>query len=198
MNKIIESSCPVIIFIRGLPGSGKSFLASELKKILGDDITVLDPDTIDINSKEYARHVEKCKSEGVDEVLFPYRFLRGQAYQAIRDNEIVIWNQPFTNLEIFNKMVANLRIQANENKTELMILVVEMEISDEVAKERVISRKSEGGHGPSVITFNRFINDYESFKNDGYNTVTVFGEDDVKESVQKVLDAINELLLADQ
>lgn len=194
MNKIIESSHPVIIFIRGLPGSGKSYLARELEKAISDDIVALDPDRIDFGSQEYASHVEKCKNEGVDEALHPYRFLRGQAYQAIRDNGVIIWNQPFTNLEIFNKMVANLRIQADENKSELTILVVEMVINDDVAKERVTVRKSEGGHGPSNATFNRFINDYKSFSNDGYNTVTISGEDNVKESVHKVLNALYDLL----
>lgn len=197
MNKITEATHPILIFIRGLPGSGKTYLAHELENHI-DNVVVLDPDSIDYGSKDYAMHVEKCKTDGVDEVLRPYRFLRGKAYQAIKDKKIAIWNQPFTSLEIFNKMVTNLRLQADENKTGLTILVVELEINDKVAKKRVTIRKNDGGHGPSDGTFDRFINDYKSFKDDGYNTVTIFGEDDVKESADRVISALDDLLQSEQ
>lgn len=189
----IGSDHPVLILIRGLPGSGKTYIAFELEKALKQDVVMLDPDATDYESKEYAVHVKKQTKEGVDPKLHAYRFLRAQAYKGIEDHKIIMWNQPFTNLEIFNKMVGRLLDHAATHKTHLPILVVEVEVDHDIAKQRVMKRKQEGGHGPSDNTLNRFINDYKSFANDGYNTVTVYGNDDVAKSVSVVMKALQNL-----
>jgi thymidylate kinase len=184
---------PTIILIRGLPGSGKTYLAKELQKKLGEQVVMLDPDTTDYKSQEYLEHTKKLTAEGVDPKIHAYRFLRAKAYRAIADHKIVIWNQPFTNLEIFNKMVANLQNQAAEHNTRLPVLVVEMEINHTIAKQRVDQRKQAGGHGPSDNTFDRFINDYISFASEGYDTVSVNGNDDVSTSARKVVESLKNL-----
>lgn len=185
---------PIIILVRGLPGSGKTHIAFALREALGEhDVVMLDPDATDYESKEYAEHVAAQTAEGVDPKLHAYRFLRGQAYQGIAEHKIIMWNQPFTNLEIFNKMVANFKIQAEEHNVQLPILVVEVEINPEVAKQRVEARKAAGGHGPSDNTFTRFVNDYETFAPHGYTTVSVNGEDDVNSSVQAIIVALQQL-----
>jgi predicted kinase len=179
---------PTLIIVRGLPGSGKTFFAKELAKEFDpSDIIMLDPDMVDQSSDAYKKHVDQATAEGVDPKLHLYRFLRAQAYQGIADHKIIMWNQPFTNLEIFNKMMANMNLQAKEHNTDLDILVVEVETDPETAKARVQERKSAGGHGPTDATFARFTNDYHSFAEHGYKTVTVNGADDVATSVQKVL-----------
>jgi predicted kinase len=185
---------PVIILIRGLPGSGKTYIAMELQKELGQDVIMLDPDATDYESKAYAQHTQALTAEGVDPKLHAYRFLRAQAYQGIADHKIIMWNQPFTNLEIFNKMTANLRLQAEAHKTSLSMLVVEVMIDPAHAQQRVRERKSQGGHGPSDATFSRFVGDYKTFANEGYTTVTVHGEDNVSDSVAKIIEALQKLL----
>lgn len=192
-DDLMNNKPSTIIFIRGLPGSGKTYIANELKKVIGSDAVLLDPDATDYESEEYVVHQQKMIKEGVDAVLHAYRFLRGKAYKAIEEGKAVIWNQPFTNLEIFNKMVAKLRLQASEHDTELTILVVEVEVDPVLAKERVQKRKDSGGHGPSDDTFERFTRDYKSFKSDGYNTVTVYGDDDVSESVTNIMHTLPDL-----
>lgn len=179
---------PVLVLIRGLPGSGKSFLTRELERRLPADVlVVLDPDAIDFNSSEYAAHREALSREGVDEKLHPYRFLRAQAYRGIAEHKIIIWNQPFTNLEIFHKMLANMHLQAEEHQVKLEVLVVEVEVDPDTAKQRVDSRKQAGGHGPSDTTFERFKADYESFADQGLRTVRVQGGGDVVQSAEKVM-----------
>src|ERR1700712_2422885 len=133
---------PIVILVRGLPGSGKSHLTKPLQAALEAEfgqgtVVALDPDATDYSSDAYLAHIAALTAEGVDPKLHAYRFLRAQAYAGIATRKIIIWNQPFTNLEIFNKMVTNLRRQATEHDTELTVLVVEVSVSQEVAKQRV-------------------------------------------------------------
>jgi len=183
-----------VILVRGLPGSGKTYVALELEKSLGaDQVVMLDPDATDYESPEYLEHAKQLTAEGVDPLLHAYRFLRAKAYKGIADHKIVIWNQPFTNLEIFNKMTANLKIQADEHNTKLFILVAEVEVDPAAAKQRVEQRKQQGGHGPSDNTFSRFVYDYKTFANDGYQTVTIDGSAAVADSVAKISQALEDL-----
>ena len=191
----LSSDYPTLLIIRGLPGSGKTFLAAELRRRLNDvPMTVLDPDATDYTSEDYLAHVERQIAEEVDPKLFAYRYLRLGAHRAIEARQLVIWNQPFTNLEIFNKMIANLQTHAEEHGTQLRILVVEMEVDPAIAKERVSERKQHGGHGPSDGRFNRFQDEYFSFAPYGYRTVTVNGADDVAVSATKVLDELKDIV----
>lgn len=167
----------IVILVRGLPGSGKTYMAQKLIPLLDRRVVLLDPDTVDTDSQEYRQHVETLLHEGVDERLHLYRFLRGQAYQGIASGDIVMWNQPFTNLDIFNKMVANFQLQADEKNVHLSVLVVEVMLDPEVAQKRVIERKQSGGHGPSAAAFDTFTKDYVSFAPEGYHVVSVPGDD---------------------
>lgn len=184
---------PILIVVRGIPGSGKSYLAAALASALGEErVIVLDPDAIDYDSAEYAAHEKTLRHEAVDEALFPYRFLRERAYRAIGHGKIIIWNQPFTNLEIFKKMIGRLRDRAAECGTDLPVLVVEVELEPSMARTRVDSRKQDGGHGPSADTLSRRISDYRSFEDDGFQTLTIQGDDDIKASVSSVIQALTE------
>ena len=186
-------SHPIVVLVRGLPGSGKSHFAHALAAAVGPQAVELDPDTIDYSSPAYARHLQTATAEGVDPALFPYRFLRGQAYDGIRDHKVVIWNQPFTNLDIFNKMVGRFRDTAAEHHTTVSILVVEVGVDPATAESRVAERKAAGGHGPSAEKFQQFVTDYTSFAKEGYDVVAVNGTDDTAQSVGTVLTRIKTL-----
>lgn len=189
--KVMKDNHPILILIRGLPGSGKTYVAIKLQERLGKKcVVMLDPDNININSKEYSEHVKAQMAEGVDKSLFLYRFLRAEAYKGIENDRIIIWNQPFTNIEIFNKMIGRLKDHAAEYNKQLSILVVEVEVESSVAKRRILERKRSGGHGPSENTWMRFIKDYKSIAKEGYNTVTVYGNNDVSESVSEIEKAL--------
>lgn len=188
---MIHLDNPFLIIIRGLPGSGKTYLAHELQKEFdGSQTVMLDPDATDYTSKEYADHVKKQTEEGVDPKLHAYRFLRAQAHQGILSNKIIIWNQPFTNLEMFDKVIGGLRTYASDHQKSLSVLVVEMNVGHKVAKARIEERKRAGGHGPSDNTFTRFVDDYKSVAERGYQTVAVNGQDDVSASVMAITNAM--------
>jgi thymidylate kinase len=184
---------PYAIIIRGMPGSGKTYLAMALKKALGEDtVVLLDPDATDYDSPEYKAHVAAQIAEGVDPKLHAYRFLRAQAYIAIEDHKIFIWNQAFTNLEIFNKMVARFHEHAAEFKVELPILVVEIEIDPENAKTRIRNRQRTKAYGGADAELLKRIDDYQhiTFAGEGFETVVVHGESNVEKSVKSIMEAL--------
>lgn len=189
-----DSSHPTLILIRGLPGSGKSYVAAALQQAIGSErVVMLDPDATDYKSAAYKAHVEAQTAEGVEPKLHAYRFLREQAYQGIRDHKVVIWNQPFTNLEIFQKMVDRLQTHAAENGTSLPMLVVEVAADPATAQARVETRKQAGGHGPSENTFARFTREYTTAAPLGYTTLSVDGKADVATSVAAVQNALEQI-----
>ena len=194
MSKPTKHDHPILIIIRGLPGSGKSYLADALHKELGTHkVTSLDPDATDYENAEYLAFSKKLTEENVDAKLHPYRFLRANAYKGIEANNIVIWNQAFTHHDILDRTIKNLQNYAHEHRTMLPTLVVEVDIEHDVAKERIKKRKEHSGRDVPEEQFTRFINDYATFADYGYKTITVSGKDDVAASVKTVLTAIGEL-----
>lgn len=183
---------PIIVIIRGLPGSGKSYVAASLGLSLSAFKTVLlDPDATDYESSDYKEFVRQANIEGVDPSLHAYRYLRAQARQGILDDNIIIWNQPFTNREVFRKMTAGLMGYAHDASIELRILVVEVNVDEELARQRIEQRKKDGGHGPSINTFKRFAKEYESFADEGFPTIEINGREDVQNSVTAILEQLS-------
>ncbi len=194
-EQTIKGTKSVVVFIRGIPGSGKSYLAAELQKIIDHDkLVVLDPDATDYTSHEYTEHTRSLAQEGVDPKLHAYRFLRAKAYKAIEDGKIIIWNQPFTSLEIFDKVTKRLTDHAISHNCDIAILVVEVEVDPKVASQRVTHRKHTGGHGPSDTIFDRFVSDFASFEGHGYDVLKVDGEGSVRHSAQAIEKALDSLV----
>ncbi len=186
-----QSNQPVLLIIRGIPGSGKSYFARHLYEVIGaSDAILLDPDTTDYNSLAYKQHVEDQNKEGVDPKLHAYRFLRAKAYEGINNSQIIIWNQPFSNLEILQKVTARLEEYATDNAKKLTIILIEVAIKPEVAKQRVIKRIQDGGHGPSEATFNRFANNYSTASSLGYKIIPINGLDSPAQTVPNVVQLI--------
>ena len=185
---------PILVLIRGLPGSGKSYLSTAIQQLLGGPVVVLDPDATDYSSTAYTGYVQNVTAQGVDPSLHVYRFLREQAYAGITAHQIILWNQPFTNREIFQKMTSGLINYAINLGTTLDILVVELGVDTAVAKERVDERKQAGGHGPSDTTFDRFTNDYVSFADEGFPTLSLDGSKDIQASANTVVAKIDDIV----
>tara|TARA_B100001245_G_scaffold67143_1_gene46838 strand:- start:6009 stop:6629 length:621 start_codon:yes stop_codon:yes gene_type:complete len=185
---------PVLVIIRGIPGSGKSYLSLRLQAALGGskDVEVLDPDAINQQSADYQELVAKLRSDTVDEKLYPYRYLRAKAYDAIEAGKILIWNQPFISFDGITKTIERLMTHAKENGKDLSVIVVEVELNKDLARARVADRKQQGGHGPSEGTLERFMRDYKSFAGNGYKTITVDGASDVSRSTEMILAAVQD------
>jgi predicted ABC-type ATPase len=142
---------PILIIIRGLPGSGKSYLAHSLAETIGNEnVELLDPDMIDINAEDYKKLVARLTQDGVEEKFFPNRYLKAQSHSAIDLRKVIIWNQAFTLFDGFERTVANLVEHAASSGLKLPVIVVEVKPDPEVAKARVRTRALSGGHDVSL------------------------------------------------
>ena len=185
---------PILIMVRGIPGSGKSFVASRLQQLIGPEKTVmLDPDAIDKNSPDYRTLVDELTQQDVDAKLHPYRYLRAQAYDGITTQKAVIWNQAFTDFTGLERTIIRLRDYAEEHSIHLPVLVVEVEIDEATAKQRVAARVNQGGHDVPIEAFGRFIEQYKTFAGHGYATVTINGNDAIDHSMSIVESALHKL-----
>lgn len=192
MNKPLPQ--PILLLIRGIPGSGKSYFAQHLYAALGSNTAILlDPDTTDYSSDAYLRHVQEQQDEGIDPKLYPYRFLRSQAYDGIAHDKIIIWNQPFSNLEILQKVTDRLQEYAVSKSKQLTIHMVEVTIDPTIAQERVKQRVNNGGHGPSEDTFQRFVREYSTAVPLGYNIIPINGLDEPEVTVPVVMHYISSI-----
>lgn len=185
---------PILIMMRGLPGSGKSFIARQVVERYGQINTViLDPDAIDFGSDDYAHFSEELSIQQVDSTLHPYRYLRAQAYKAIDEGKLIIWNQAFTNQELVHRTIINLQTHATEGGNGLDVLVVDVAIDPETAKERINSRVAAGGHAVNEEMFARFLNDYRSFQGYDYPYILLNGDAPVEASTTTLLEKIKNL-----
>lgn len=189
-----ELDNPILILIRGIPGSGKSYVAAALRDTLGEDrVLLLDPDATDYKSQEYADMSKSLTADGVEAKFHPYRFLRAKAEKGIVAHKIIIWNQAFTLLGGFQRTVTYLQDYATQQGTHLPLLVVEIDVDEATARQRVAKRAEQGGHDVSEENFARFMQDYRSFSEEGFNTIAVNGNDDVSTSVAAILKALEQL-----
>lgn len=188
---------PVLVMIRGLPGSGKSYLATEIQnQTESGQVILLDPDATSYSTEEYISFSSDLSATGVDEMLHPYRYLRSNAYKAIISGKVIIWNQAFTNQDLLHRTIVNLQTFAKEKGIELPVLVVEVDIDPAKAKERVANRAEQGGHDVSLEKFERFINDYSSFSEYGYQSITVNGEENVSANAKIIKQEIEKLKIS--
>ena len=180
-----------LVLVRGLPGSGKSTIIAHVAKLLQSGcFIVLDPDKTDYSSSEYLAHKAQQKSKGVDEKLWPYRFLRAQSATAISQAKVVLWNQAFTNLDAFRQIISRHQEIASQAGVALRVLVVEVSIDPELARRRIAERVKQGEHDVAADRFENFVRDYRSFANLEFEMVLLEGADNPDKNAQKIVDAL--------
>jgi len=184
-----KNNKPLLIFVRGLPGSGKSYLSEALIDQVGASRTLLlDPDAIDTENAGYKLLANELIEQDLNPAILPFRWLRQSACKGVSNGKIVIWNQPFTIKGVFDRLIQFIK-DTSTYDGDLRVLVVEIEIDPIEAKQRIDKRMEEGGHGPDDETFAKRVFEYESFS-DSYDTVRINGSEEINASVQKILKKI--------
>lgn len=125
-----------LVIIRGIPGSGKSTIASCLSQNLGARALRIDPDEYRYKAVLQPPQRSEDRNELFDK-------LANKALEALRLGKIVIWDQALTNLD------ENLIDRIKSVIMPTPILLVEIEIPEDKAWARVEQREKEGSQtGP--------------------------------------------------
>lgn len=183
---------PKLVMVRGLPGSGKSFISDILAKKIGTDVIVLDPDRLNTEDPAFKELSRSLSEDGLDESIHPFRWLRKQACEGVVAGHTVIWNQPFTHSGVFERLVEFIRSYAADHEVDVPVLLIEVEIDETTAKQRISDRKKAGGHGPVEAVFNKRAEEYESLAG-RFHSVVVKGDSDIDETIDKILVKLQEL-----
>ncbi len=166
---------PILLLIRGLPGSGKSTQARFLSEKLGKEKSLLlDPDYIDKKESEYLEFSESLaqKEPDLPVNIHPYRYLMNRALNGLKFSNIVIWNQPFIDLDQMDYTVRKL---AKDSNIDFETIVVDIETPIEISKQRNRLRIEKGGHGPSEEVFDGFVANYKRADSLGYRWIALDG-----------------------
>ncbi len=155
-----------ILFVRGLPGSGKSDLTNMLRlDRQWSDVVYLNPDEIDPNSNEYMNFVKTQVGSPGTQDNYKYRILLHKAIDGIRRGKNIVWDQPWSSLWGLNDTLFNINYFLEKerlgDKVTFTPLVIDVEVPFDVARNRVHRRISLGGHGPSDKTLSNFFERFE-------------------------------------
>ena len=115
------------IFIRGLPGAGKSSLSKAFSTTFKAEI--LDPDKLNLQPNEKPLKNERLKT-------FKYRRLLEKCINYLDENTDVVWEQPWrkiVNIERTVNQITNLSIVSTK---EIKFLIVEISINKKTSWER--------------------------------------------------------------
>ncbi|NMB92003.1 ATP-binding protein [candidate division WWE3 bacterium] len=156
---------PILIFVRGLPGSGKSSISLELSKFVNGKI--IDPDMLE------AKLPKSLRSERLRKFRACVRKTKGY----LKEGKNVIWCQPFRkpqNIELLVNM-----LERKSSNTFLMDISIPLEVS---------WIRSKGNFHNERETFDDFVSKYSSIANSC--TIPVLklnGEDKIASNVDKIL-----------
>ena len=172
------SKTPALIIIRGVPGSGKSYLAQSIADHIGDNRTaIIDPDAVKPDDAAFRQLSAALTADGVDARFHVYRYLRQKAYTAMSEGKVVVWNQAFIDFDGLVITIQRLQEYAHAHGLTFPVLITEVELDPQIAQQRIATRKATpGGHGPEAAVFQQFVDDYRSFAGRGYTTLTVRGD----------------------
>ena len=147
---------PICMFMRGLPGSGKSTASKLILSSTSIFSTYLNPDEI----------------EGETEPkTYKYRILLERAVQSLLLGKNVLWDQPWSSLTGLGDTLFNLQhFLSNEWCTPV---IAEFQISEQLSQMRVAKRKQEGGHGPTESTLHQLYKNYGDIGQLSENAQTV-------------------------
>lgn len=187
----------MLIFVRGLPGAGKSGLVDLLLKFppLKESLR-LDPDKVNFADPKFVGFVRNLPTE-LSPKKRTYRYLLYQAEEALRQGNSVIWEQPWRPSWGLYITIENLTFfltgKEDITKAPFQTIIVEVLIDPAKARRRVAKRFAEGRHDLDEESFEQFVGGLEDCSYLNLPTVKIAG-DKVVETVEEVKNLITQLL----
>ncbi len=192
-----ETKKPLLIFVRGLPGAGKSNLTELLceNPILKDSWR-LDPDRVNLTGSRFLEFVSDLPT-GLPSQKQIYRYLLRQAEAALREGCGVIWEQPWRLRWGIYITIENLTYFLTGG-TEISLapfqtIIIEVLVDVAKARRRVAERFAQGAHNLDAKTFEEFVETMELCDDLGLPFIRIDGNDVAKE-VHAVENLIAQLL----
>lgn len=153
-----------VMFIRGLPGAGKSTISSKISVI--NNSVLIDPDLIPNKNSRLAR----------EERLRKYRICLNNAKRATKEGFSVVWAQPWRKIE--NIQITIRSLNSDHIKFLLVNINIPVEESWNRSKNRFLNnRKYFDDYTSKFITFR---NNFE------IDSVSINGMGDVKKNIAKI------------
>jgi adenylate kinase family enzyme len=147
-NTQMRNNLLFCIFIRGLPGAGKSSLSSVLSTNFKAE--VLDPDKLILPSNEKPPKDERLKT-------FRYRRLLEKCVNCLNKSTNIIWEQPWRKIINIKKTVDMITNVSTTSTEKIEFLVVEISINKLTSWER--SKNKFGNRSQ----FEEFVNKYQDY-----------------------------------
>lgn len=142
----LKTTC---LFIRGLPGSGKTTLAKNVSSVL--KFVLLDPDELHIQELDGTNTGERLKN-------IKYRYLVKNCIETLKNNQNVIWSQPWRKIENIKITVDNInQLIPGTKPNNLSFVVAEIVIDKDLSWKRC-SRKFD-----TRELFNQYVDKYQSY-----------------------------------
>lgn len=204
-----DENSPLFIIIRGIPGSGKTDLAEYVQtKWDTSNLVVLDPDYVNQTDPDFLSYRsdqlatdEIYKKESFEndpqliDKLVVSRYLLNQAKEAISTGKSVIWNQPWSIKYNILWTINEIQLSASE-QARVHPIIVELVIRESVARKRVESRKTRGGHGPSERTFLGMAQKHEEIGVMDFPILKLSSEDPTEKIGNLLLKYLDDLTLS--
>ena len=123
-----------LIFIRGIPGAGKSRLAQHIKNTGKNTYSIVEPESINLISTE---------KDPIKKKLFKYRVNLKSCIGYLEEDTNVIWAQPWTKISGINTTID---LVCETYSGPLEILVIDIAIDAEKGWERAQHKLKPDGY----------------------------------------------------
>jgi predicted kinase len=181
-----ESGVGTLVFIRGIPGAGKSWLAAHLVELLGESAVKIDPD--DYRYKGEAMGKDNQSSDR--ETLFDT--LKTQALINVQAGKVVIWDQAWTSLRAAKETFAFVKKAIYPAQ----ILLIEVNIDSKMAWGRIQERSARGDQSAlSREKFDTYVDKYQSVQDEdvGVEVLPLNGDEETIVNLALICAAIQRI-----
>jgi len=187
---------PLALFVRGVPGSGKTVLTAKLVTELCLCASLrLDPDTLSEEDTEFTAFLtsQGGRSGGRREQI--YRYQVRKAADALRKGRSVIWEQAWRSCAGLRTTLENLAYFLTDSfafaEAPFQAVVVEIELGLEEAQQRLAER-GDGRVSPEALL--QFARTFESCSDLGVPLLVVDGRKSPQELAAEVVAFLDDYL----